>query len=431
MLLAGVRLVSLLCLGLLLASAFGIPAALADKGAIPINPTPIYEAGQKAVVAWNGEREILILSVDLNTAGGKTWTLEVLPLPSMPFIEEGSEETFQVLNKYFLTSMVRRFQPAVKAAGVEIVFHEQMGPHDVTVAKADSGRELVEWLLDYAASKGLPKPASQGLEKAEKLVEDYVSRGYHYYAIDLVEVSGELKSVSPLVYSFKTPYAYFPLEISTLAKGETSITIFLVTPGKPRIEVFRRVGLKVAFQGPIPLKVLGKADPRLGSLFQPGKPLWLTVALYRGDLSKLRGDLTITMESLEKWVPYTPKPWQVKLRVEQTGRGPLLKASIFFPNAGFRVKWGELRLEGSLITVEAKVERWTGPAAQVAQIVSHSYWLDRLPPGRYMVTFEANGKPIIGVPYNVGGESALIPMVLLSIVAAAPFAVTAFDKRRS
>ncbi|MCJ7560066.1 hypothetical protein MUO79_05550, partial [Candidatus Bathyarchaeota archaeon] len=40
-----------------------LPLVHADRGGLPIIPgVSIYEPGQKAIVAWNGNEEILILS---------------------------------------------------------------------------------------------------------------------------------------------------------------------------------------------------------------------------------------------------------------------------------------------------------------------------------------------------------------------------------
>jgi hypothetical protein len=51
---------------------------------IPIIPNVnIYGPGQKAIVAWNGEVERLILSTDVYASASST-VLEFLPLPSQP-----------------------------------------------------------------------------------------------------------------------------------------------------------------------------------------------------------------------------------------------------------------------------------------------------------------------------------------------------------
>ncbi len=72
-----------------------ISAGLADRGLVHVEPgVSIYEPGQKAIIAWNGQEEILILSTDVS-ATGETLVLEIMPLPSNPKkIEKASFESF-------------------------------------------------------------------------------------------------------------------------------------------------------------------------------------------------------------------------------------------------------------------------------------------------------------------------------------------------
>ncbi|HJH27131.1 MAG TPA: hypothetical protein C5S37_10290 [Methanophagales archaeon] len=55
----------------------------ADKGMIVVGPREVslQESGQNAIVAWNGDEEIIILSTDAKSSES-TLVLEVLPLPS-------------------------------------------------------------------------------------------------------------------------------------------------------------------------------------------------------------------------------------------------------------------------------------------------------------------------------------------------------------
>ena len=61
----------------------------ADKGSIPFNANvQIFEPNQRALIAWNGLEEILLLTTDLY-ASETTKILEVIPLPSEPEVEKG------------------------------------------------------------------------------------------------------------------------------------------------------------------------------------------------------------------------------------------------------------------------------------------------------------------------------------------------------
>ena len=72
-------------------TALALSTAWADRGSIPFKEgVKIFEPNQRALLAWNGEEEILLLSTDL-VASESTMVLEVLPLPSEPEVKKGDE----------------------------------------------------------------------------------------------------------------------------------------------------------------------------------------------------------------------------------------------------------------------------------------------------------------------------------------------------
>jgi hypothetical protein len=55
------------------------PFTLADRGMIAAYPdVSVYEPGQKAILAWNGREEVMILSTDVK-ANNNTKALEIVP----------------------------------------------------------------------------------------------------------------------------------------------------------------------------------------------------------------------------------------------------------------------------------------------------------------------------------------------------------------
>ena len=54
----------------------------------------IFEPTQRALIAWNGEEEILILSTDLR-ASRATKVLEVMPFPAEPRVKKGDVGVFR------------------------------------------------------------------------------------------------------------------------------------------------------------------------------------------------------------------------------------------------------------------------------------------------------------------------------------------------
>ena len=66
----------------------------ADRGSIPFDPgVRIFEPNQRAMIAWNGQEEILLLSTDLR-ASQPTKVLEVIPLPAEPEVKKGDRVLF-------------------------------------------------------------------------------------------------------------------------------------------------------------------------------------------------------------------------------------------------------------------------------------------------------------------------------------------------
>ncbi|MDI6708427.1 MAG: hypothetical protein QME47_05015 [Candidatus Thermoplasmatota archaeon] len=68
-------------------------SANADRGMVSLQGISVYEPGQKAIIAWNGSEEILILSTDVHSESN-TSVLEILPLPSMPNVTLGNFSSF-------------------------------------------------------------------------------------------------------------------------------------------------------------------------------------------------------------------------------------------------------------------------------------------------------------------------------------------------
>jgi len=87
----------------------------ANCGGIPFDPrVVIFEPNQRAVIAFNGQEEILLLAADLRVSE-PTKILQVLPLPSEPKVTKGDLEVFvQATNQ--INSKLRP-PPAMPAMG--------------------------------------------------------------------------------------------------------------------------------------------------------------------------------------------------------------------------------------------------------------------------------------------------------------------------
>jgi hypothetical protein len=294
----------------------------ADRGMMMVSADPgitLTEGAQRAVIAFNGSEEILILSTDIRSSADGT-ALEFLPLPSPPEIEESSRDIFE--RALYLISAhapeissedVMRNGPEGRGGfgGIEVLTKKTVGPHDITVVKIEGTEHFAEWIGNLYRAQGI-ETTPPGIDEMKKVVDRYLARGIPYFAFDLVTIDREGNGVAPLSYRFKTESLYYPLEISSVTTGGTEIDLFLVTPGGPKekslpegfsipdyvftTDIFggKETAPSVPVSVPIDMPDRVLLSPAVARLI----PGWetkarLTVVRYRGPLSSLSGDLVL------------------------------------------------------------------------------------------------------------------------------------------
>ena len=209
---------------------------LADGGHVPPRPSPgvqpyrVFEPNQQAVVAWNNDREILILATTIY-ANAPTRVLRLIPFPSEPQVEQGDWTTFDFLKQY-----QTRYQedygimPGAMGAAAEskaqVVFHKRVGTHTLTAVRVEDAGELEGFTQGYEAASGLKFDFTE----IRPIVANYVARGVKYFVFDLIEVDVEPRDTNPVIYSFDSKYAFYPLEISSTTQGRADVALYLITP---------------------------------------------------------------------------------------------------------------------------------------------------------------------------------------------------------
>ena len=208
--------------------------AAGDGCMIPYEEFDVYEPGQNAIIAWNGTREKMILSVDSHSAGD-TKALHIVPFPSIPEMELGSMDSFEkveeILNEDETWVKNNEFDDGDGndiIPPVEIIHHEKIGPHDLTVTRVNTWQEFSGWVKDFLEGKGVTNVIFP--EKTDMVVKNYLENNITYFAFDVVELAKYTRTVDPIIYSFPTERLYFPLEISSLLKGDCTISLALLTP---------------------------------------------------------------------------------------------------------------------------------------------------------------------------------------------------------
>jgi hypothetical protein len=215
-----------------------ITTVLADRGSIPFNMNAlIYEPVQRAMIAWNGQEEILLLSTDLY-ASKKTKVLEVLPLPAEPKVKQGDVETFRrandlIVQKLMEGDVARNGEPtkgprsgAVPAG--EITFHEKIGAHDISVVKVVDAAGFVDWVEKYLKKQGVRRPKIAPILKES--ITEYIRDGYLWFVFDVVELERKPRTNQAIQYRFASASLYYPLRISRTDQGDTLVRLLILTP---------------------------------------------------------------------------------------------------------------------------------------------------------------------------------------------------------
>jgi len=217
----------------------GVVSAQADRGAIPFQPgVTIFEPTQRALIAWNGEEEILVLSTDLR-ASQATKVLEVMPFPAEPRVKKGDVGVFRRAVKLINSKIIRpqfakgyalglnRAAAEAPPAG-EITFHERIGAHDVAVARVVSGDGFVEWVNDYLRRASVGNPVIP--PRLRKVVQEYIDDGFCWFAFDVVSLENKFKTLEALQYRFPTSALFYPVKISRSNRGQTSMELLVLSP---------------------------------------------------------------------------------------------------------------------------------------------------------------------------------------------------------
>ena len=227
------------CLVILLVAG----SARGDMGAVAFVPTvKVFEPNQRALIAWNGEEEILILSTDLK-ASAPTKVLEVMPFPSKPTVQAGDVKVFEKAIKLINDAQKPRMTEiaAMSAEGgggevggatkvtpaAELAFHEKIGATDINVIHVLKADGFIDWVEKYLKKQGVKEVAIPDVLK--KSVGEYLQDGCQWFAFNVVSLEKEPRSKHAVEYRFVSDCLYYPLRISRTDEGETIVSLLVVT----------------------------------------------------------------------------------------------------------------------------------------------------------------------------------------------------------
>jgi hypothetical protein len=253
-----------------------------DMGSIPFDPNAeIAEPNQRALIAWNGTEQVLILSTDLR-ASKDTKVLEVMPCPSEPDIKGVDNIVFERVTAMINTKLQARAYESVAASldggplsaapppAGKVTAHEQISAHNLSTIRVESGPGFVEWARAYLKKQGVENPEIP--KELAEVIDEYIRESFRWFVFDVVSLTKEPKTKTALQFRFKTPFLFYPMRITRVEKGETKVHLMVFSEHVFRPEMFLGIPnteMKLDFQSvtfnKVELRALGVFGEVLGS----------------------------------------------------------------------------------------------------------------------------------------------------------------------
>jgi len=196
----------------------------------------VFEPQQRAVILWNGQEEILLLSTD-QRASEKSGVLEVIPLPAEPRVRLGSFQTLEAAQRLVIHKRVWACAHGGARAGVaslpesagRITFQARLGAHDLTVAEVRNPAGLVGFVQNFLQER-YQTPNAPIRPDFVRIIRSYLDEGFRWFAFDVLLLDSTIKSRDPIEYRFQSDAVFYPLRISSLEAGKTKVDHIVFTP---------------------------------------------------------------------------------------------------------------------------------------------------------------------------------------------------------
>lgn len=270
---------------------FGFPkGAIADHGSCPCATMPasqsslaptdlLVEPFQRAIIAWNGETERLILATDMAVSTNKlgfSRAVQFVPLPANATSRQERRDVFDRMNALY---------PALSDLP-SAMLSNALGTMDADslVVEIAEPSELINAITRRCAIE------PSYIAPAQEIAQDYIHRGYRAFAIESIALDSTIRSFPPMSYAFPSAELYYPLETSVMGLGNTSVDLTLVTPNG--IDNFDETSTPVTILSRFSIDASDLIDvlPRLAELFSRDK-IVVQHVLLRGDLKDMKLDL--------------------------------------------------------------------------------------------------------------------------------------------
>jgi len=199
----------------------------------------VYAPDQKAVIAWDGAVETMILATKLRAddVSDFGWIIPIKTV-EMPKVELGEAVVFEYLSEYFQVFQGKKGKGGGGGLSgpldaVTVLAKLELAAFDVTILKATDSGQLHEWLT---------RNAFKLHPDTEPVLAHYTNEEFFFItakiAADRLGTNAKSKLqrgiYHPLKITFKADEPFFPLKISSINKGPVKITVYVFAKGPKR-----------------------------------------------------------------------------------------------------------------------------------------------------------------------------------------------------
>lgn len=248
---------------LFVTTAAAAPALACGCGSVVgTEESPATASHERAIIHWDGDRETIELSLDIDSDGSTVGMIIPTPLPAV--VNPGDARLFTLLEDTI--QPLRRVEtdwwglgylrPEAPVEEVTVLDRVQVGPYESLSLAASDSAGLTTWL---AVNGFTITPETQ------KALNAYVELGWTFTAVRLTSEQVINGHVDPIRLSFDTPRLVYPMRLARAETTPQSLRLFVLD--KQRVNVSKATSPTVEINGDATIVWAGEmTDARLATL---------------------------------------------------------------------------------------------------------------------------------------------------------------------
>lgn len=248
--------------------------------------------GETAVVSWDGQRESVLMRLDMRSGGDRTAL--IVPTPTPATVTAGDSAVFGELARLTAPERVTEHDwfgaPGFDGAGAGApgnapTVHSQvrLGPLEATTLSGGDLTGVRAWLDEHGYTL---KP------EVTATLDPYLREGWSFVALRLTSTTELTGALDPVAFTFAADRLVYPMRMSAAATGAPSVRLYLL--GEHRLT---RADADAGTQHTV-TEFAGRVDlgdaPVLAALVPPTHTYLTELAIGIPEPARITSDFTFT-----------------------------------------------------------------------------------------------------------------------------------------